>query len=99
MHSNSKQSRRVPFKVLLLLCALWTSGCSRHDARSATIDRTKTVLQGQAEEWDSSESAHARSYLAPAFRRAIPLLEKDGADALPILLTATFAHGFDVPRM
>jgi hypothetical protein len=35
--------------------------------------------------------------LAPAFRGVIPLLEKDGTDALPILLTATFGHGLDVP--
>jgi hypothetical protein len=55
-------------------------------------------LRANAESWDSPESdEHSRTYLAPAFRGAIPLLEKNGADALPILLTATFGHGFDVP--
>ena len=31
--------------------------------------------------------------MAPAYRKAIPLLEKDGASALPIMLSAIISSG------
>ncbi len=105
MRSSSNQSRRIPVRVFLLLCVLSMGGCWKHDSRSATIERTVSELRATAESWDSYHAEHLDSneydgcaglYLAPAYRRASRLLEKDGADALPIPLIATFAHGFDV---
>ncbi len=99
MHSNSpsKQSCRAPFELLLLLCVLYTGGCSRNDGHSAMIEYTLSVLRANAESWESSDySEHSHTYLAPAFRRAIPLLETNGVDSLPMMLTATFSRGLDV---
>ncbi len=73
-------------------------GCSKENPDAVTIGHTIRVLQYQAENWNSSEDDCARSYLAPAFRGAVPLLRKDGAAALPVLLTATFDKGLNVPH-
>jgi len=94
MRSSSKQRRRIAVEVFVLLCVLCMGGCHRHDGRSAIIQNTVDELAATAKFWDSYNSDEARSYLAPAFRRAIPLLEKDGADALPMILSAKFRHGY-----
>jgi hypothetical protein len=74
-------------------------GCTGHDRSSAIIQRTIDELRANAESWDTYNTEEARSYLAPAFRRAIPLLEKDGTDALPLMLTAAFRRRhFDRPE-
>ncbi len=81
-----------------MACSLLWIGCSKEDATISTIGRTKIALQEQADRWDTSDSTYARSYLAPMFRNAVPRLEEGGADALPLLLTATLAHNLDVPQ-
>jgi hypothetical protein len=92
-------NRRASYRLFALLWVLLLIGCGKRDGSNATIERTIVLLRSNSELWASpNESAEARCYLAPAFRGAIPLLEKDGARALPILLTATFHHGFDVPQ-
>ena len=80
--------------VIVLLCVPWIVGCGTHDDHKATIQRTISELREKADFWEAMDSDEARSYLAPAYRRAVPLLEEDGASALPMLLSATFFQGY-----
>ncbi len=98
MLSSRNNSRRVSLYTSILLCILFLGGCSKQDRSDPTIARTIKVLRDQAENLDSSEYDHSRSYLAPALRGAIPVLESKGAGALPFLLTATFSRGLNVPH-
>jgi hypothetical protein len=75
------------------------SGCWRHDSRDVTIQRTIDELRANAESWESNVADdECRSCLAPAFRAAIPLLEKKGSEALPLMLTAKFGQGYSDPQ-
>lgn len=80
----------VSLLSLLTLIIFWPQ-----DRRITTIQCTMSVLSDVTKSWDSSPSDEARSYLAPAFRKAITNLEKKGADAIPMMIAAKFEYGRD----
>lgn len=94
MRSNRICTHGIPAAVLLLLYLPWIDGCGARDARKTTIQRTIIALRAQADSWEAYNSDEARSYLAPAYRRTVALLENGGASVLPRMLSASLAQGY-----
>jgi hypothetical protein len=97
MHLNRKRILLFCVGVVLLMSLLITIIFWPNDGRSKIIQSTISELNAEAKSWDSYPSDEAHSYLAPAFRKAIPSLEINGPEALPMMLAATFQHGKDSP--
>jgi hypothetical protein len=84
-------------EACLVLSVLVIGGCRDRDGHSEIIRNTIEELRATAEFYDSDDSDETRSYLAPAFRAAIPVLEKDGTRALPTMIAASFYYSPNAP--
>ena len=94
MRSNRMRTHLPPAAVIVLLCVPWIDGCGSPDEDKATFQRTISKMREMADGLEATGIEEYRSYTAPAYRRAIPLLEKGDASELPIMLSATFFQGY-----
>jgi hypothetical protein len=85
------------FLGVLLGLSLANCSCGK-DEKTAIIDRTKRMMRDVADSQDSSPEPRCRTYGAPAFRNGLRTLEEKGTASLPMMLTAQFIKGLDVPQ-
>ena len=88
-----RSNRGIPRIAVILVGILPLISSCRRDPNDAKLARTLIALRDLTTNCGSMQEHEVQAY-----RSAIPPLEKNGAGALPMMLTATIAHGLDVPQ-